>query len=302
MLLPTRRSLLVAGSLCLLLALFACDKPSPPQHKTPETKPEATPAPSRIVSFVPSMTEITFDLGLGDKVVGVSTFDTFPPEVQKLEKMGGMLDPNLEKLLLLKPDLVLITPSVKGVAELTKTKEITTVSLKTDTLDDVFTAYRAIGEKAHLQDLASARIQNIQQELKQIRANATQPSPKVLLIVGRDKNSLGNLYAAGQGSFLDDLLQAAGGTNALAPTLGKWPQVNKESLLASPPDVILEFSATPSTPEADKETLESWKTLPQLTAVKNQRIHRITGSHVLLPGPRLTRTVKEIQKALQGKP
>lgn len=257
---------------------------------------------SRIVSFSPGLTEIAFEVGLGPKVVGVSTFDVYPPEVASLARVGGMMDPNLEKTLALRPDLILSAPSVRGIPELAREKQIAIVQSSTDSLADVFQAYGDIGRAGGVEADAQAALSRLKGRLEALRAPQDGPRPKVLLVIGRDQGALTGLYAAGPGAFLDELLEIAGGRNALPASVGKWPRVGLEGLLAHPPDLILEFEAREG--DAAASTLkarEAWRRLDSLEAAREGRIHVLTGDHLLLPGPRLVQTVEGIRAAL-GQP
>lgn len=288
--------------LLLVLSLCACKDAKPTQGPAqPVQRGAKVAAPRRIVSFVPSLTEVAFDLGLGPGLVGVSSFDTWPQEVARLPRLGGVVDPDLEQMLALEPDLILTTPSVKGVEALARSQKIPMVSVRTDTMGQIFQAYHELGQAAGVPERAQERVQALQSQLEALRPPPGTPRPRVLLVVGRTPGSLSGLYAAGQGSFMDDLLQRAGGQNALAPTLGQWPQINKEALLASPPDVILEFA--PQGLDAAQETRqarEAWAALPQLEAVKQGRVHRLVGSHLLLPGPRVVQTVRAMRQVIHA--
>lgn len=251
----------------------------------------------RIVSFVPSLTEIAFDLGLGPKVVGVSDFDTHPPEVKRIEKVGGLFNPNLEKVVALDPDLVLIQPSLEKVRELAEKRGTRAVVVRTDTLEDVFECYRLIGEAAGIEAVAKARAEALREALGAASAPKGARRPKVLLVVGRQEGSLDGLTAAGRGSFLDQLLERAGGENVLGETPTKWPQVSKEVLLASPPEVIIELSPGSSAePVEVARALEPWSALGSMEVVKEKRVFKLVGEHLLLPGPRSARTVEDLRR------
>ncbi len=287
----------LAGCLLALLALASCQPSAPP----PPTEP--APAPQRIVSFVPALTEVAFELGLGPKVVAVGRFDTHPPEVAALPRVGGALDPDLEQTLALKPDLILTAPAVKGVEALAQGQKIPFVSVRTDTLSEVFASYERVGAAAGLPDEGKRQAARLRADLQALRpASDEAPRPKVLLVVGHDPGALTHLYAAGRGSFLDELLVLAGGQNALPDTLGAWPQLSPESVLAHPPDIIIELSPEPSRPAEDarkqEEARKLWASLPQAPAVAQGKVFRLAGEHLLLPGPRVRLTATQLRAAL----
>ncbi|MEL6181643.1 MAG: helical backbone metal receptor, partial [Myxococcota bacterium] len=197
----------------------------------------------RIVSFVPALTEIAFDMGLGPRIVGVSDFATHPPDVKALTRVGGLLNPNLEQALALNPDLLLSSPSNSSVLELAKAQSIPVVLSPTNTVEDIYAAYTALGQATGMERQANAAQTALRRTLEGM-ATPGQARPRVLLVIGREPGSLKGLYAAGQGSFLDQLLVLAGGQNALPKTAQAWPAISKEFVLAHPPEWIVEFDTS----------------------------------------------------------
>lgn len=308
-------------ALWLMAGVMACDAPpaeSSQADEAPSVTPDASkPSPTpvdasrttargaratRIVSFVPGMTEVAFDMGLGPRVVGVGTFATHPPEVTSLPRVGGMMDPDLEKTLILKPDLILAAPSVRGLEEFAKTRQIPIVMSTTDTLAHVLDAYDALGEAAGVVTQARAARARLEARLDTLRAPSQGERPSVLLIVGRDPGALTGLYAAGPGSFIDELLTIAGGRNALPASVGKWPKVSAEAVLEQAPDLIIELSSNPQVASPDKlaQARQAWRSLKTLQAAQRGHIYALGGDHILLPGPRLVLTVEALKGVLKA--
>ncbi len=250
----------------------------------------------RIVSLVPSLTEIAYALDLGSSIVGVSDFDTFPPEVKDKERLGGLLNPNLEKLVLLKPDLVLLHASSKSVADKAGALKIPTLSVKADSLAEIYTSIDQLATKTNRKKKGQKLVETLQKSVGAYRAAADKPKVKVLLVVGRNPGGLEGITSVGPGSFLHELLELTGGENVAASSGKTWPQVSKEVLLADPPDAIIELS--PGAPE-DPKALEPWNKLPSIPAVKNKQLYRLTGTHLLVPGPRLVKTAEDLHKTLE---
>ncbi|MBH23847.1 MAG: hypothetical protein CMH57_05135 [Myxococcales bacterium] len=299
--------LAVSALLALIALCGACDRaePEPPRPNQPaEATPDALPPGQRIVSFVPALTEIAFDMGLGPRIVGVSDFATWPPEpIKALPRVGGLVNPNLERTLALTPDLLLASPTLEAVRELGEAQKIPVVAPRTESIEDIYAAYAALGEATGERARAKEAAEALRRELEALKG-ATKATgdarPRVLLVVGRDPGSLKGLYAAGPGSFLDELLVLAGGRNALPKTESLWPAISKEYVLAHPPEWILEFNASPTAdPEVKtREAREAWAAMPSLKAVKAGRVRGLTGAHLLLPGPRVAQTVRAIQVIL----
>lgn len=252
-------------------------------------------AATRIVSLAPSLTEIAYDLGVGDRIVGVSDFATYPPEVAKVERLGGLMNPNLERLAALRPDLVLTHSANTKVIEQAAQLEIPTLALPTDTIADIMRCYREIGAATGSSERATARVT----ELRATLAEAPKlpgPPPNVLVVVGRNPGSLEGLTAAGPGTFIDELLTQMGAVNVAAQTGRPWPQMSKEALLVTPPDVIVELR--PGAPIPTTELARPWSALGTLPAVQRERVLQLDGDYLLLPGPRIVQTAADLRGAL----
>jgi len=274
----------------MLLQACRCSPPIP--HNQDTTQP-------RIASLSPALTEVAFDLELGSHVVGVSRFDTHPPDVTQLPKLGGQLDPNLEALVALRPTLILTSPSIKGIEPVAKQLGATLVSIEVNDLEGLQEAYRRVANAADIKAKGRERLDTLMETLQQ----HTRPRPdtplRVLLVVGRTPGKIDGLYTAGPGSFVDALLQRAGAINALPAGDNPWPPIGKEALFEHDPDVILELSGQTLSAEESTQTREVWQTeLPQLRAVKQGRVFVLGGSHLLVPGPRVTHTLKDLRRVL----
>jgi len=278
---------IVAGAL-----LVGCRKRS--ETKEARAWPEA----ERIVSFSPALTEVAVDLELDDALVGASTFDSHPA-VAELPRVGGMADPNLELLAALQPDLVLTTPSVARVEGFMDAQmpDVPVVVAEINTLSELLRAYDAIATKAGVPERGEAAASALRKKLAEHTREPEGARPRVLLVVGRDPGSLGHLTAAGPGTFLDELLHRAGGQNALPDDIGDWPSLGREAVLAHPPDVIVELSTTETPPD---DAAAVWREhLPDLRAVADDRVYRLTGPHLLLPGPRVVETLRDLGDVLR---
>lgn len=201
-----------------------------------------TPSGQRIVSLSPSATEVVAALGATSELVGVDDYSRFPPEVAKLPKVGSFLQPNLEAIVRLHPTLVIVDdvhgPTAQGLAD----AHVATVECPMHALADVRGALRSVGARIGKEREAKARIAEIDAALAAAKARAPAHRPRVLAIIDREAGGVGNATAAGPGSWLDDLVTAAGGENVLAASPARYPKVALETLLRSAPDVILDVS------------------------------------------------------------
>ena len=264
---------------------------------------QTAPSAKRIVSLVPAVTEMLYAIGAGERLVGVSSYDTFPPEVKRLPSVGALVDPNVERILSLKPDLVIAYGSQVDLKEQLGRAGIGVFDYRHAGLADVTATIRSLGERTG--DAARARVvaDGIEQGLRAIRARVQgRPRPRTLLVFGRERLALRGLYASGGVGFLDDMLQAAGGTNVLAGITLQAVQASTEQILSHRPDVILEIRATNSAfPSGDREAeLNVWKTLAAVPAVRTNRVHFLFDDRIVIPGPRVVDGTTAIARALHA--
>ena len=281
----------------IALALWALAwSPAPPRQT-------AAPAERaiRIISLVPAVTEMLYAIGAGGKVVAVSSYDTFPPEVKRLPNVGALLDPNVERILSLRPDLVVVYGSQADLKQQLARANIGVFDYRHAGLADVTTTIRALGE--HTGDAASARAlaDRIERDLRGIRARLQgRPRPRTLLVFGRERLALRGLYASGGVGFLNDMLDVAGGTNVFAAIKLQSVQASTEQVLANRPDVILETRAANSAfPTGDRDAeLDVWKILAAVPAVRNNRVHFLFDDRIVIPGPRVVEGTTAMARAL----
>jgi iron complex transport system substrate-binding protein len=282
----------------VLLALTAlgCDKP-----QQAEPSPESSvQGPSRVVTFAPSITEVVFALGQGERVVGVTDFCTFPPQVAELSRVGGAIDPNLERIALLEPDLLILPGKVDALAEFAAQHSIPTLDGYMDSLAGIDKTIGRIGEALHVSEESGALRASIQAELDALRAQvADRPRVKVLLIASRTEHNLNNLFTMGGKSFLSELLTVAGGDNIYSDATLAYPEASKETVVVREPDVIIEFHAGEKLDDAERQAfIDDWNAMPTLPAVRNGRIHLLTLEHALVPGPRIAYVARAMAEFL----
>jgi iron complex transport system substrate-binding protein len=248
--------------------------------------------PQRIVSTAPSITETLFALGIGDRVVGVSQFCNFPPEVQKLPKVGSYIKPDAEAIARLAPDLVVLERSSSELTDRLNALHIAFIEVPHNTLEDIFTEIQLIGKAAGVPDRSASLTAQIQGSLDAIQSKAkAMASPRVLVIVDRQQGTLNNLIAVGPGNYVNQILEIAGGTNVLAkPGLPQYPHISLETVLRENPDVIIDLSGTQETDAARRAsraaTLALWSQYRDLRAAKNSYIYAGTTDSLVVPGPR----------------
>ena len=256
-------------------------------------------APSRIVSVIPAVTEMLFAIGAGPQVVGVGSYDHFPAEVEKLPKVGALLDPDFEKILSLKPDLVVVYGTQADfIARLTKAS-IPMFRYEHAGLADITTTIRKLGDAVGQTKNAEGLASGMERDLEAIRARVSAlPKVKTLLIFGREAGSLRGIYASGGVGFLHDLLLLVGGTDVFGDVKQQSVVISSEQVLARAPEAIIELyeqSATDARLATEKAV---WKQLPSVPAVRNNRLYLLRGDFLTSPGPRIVQAARAIADAL----
>lgn len=264
-------------------------------HAQPHRKPA-----TRIISLVPALTEIVFAIGAGKQVIAVSTYDDDPPEVMKLPKVGALLDPDTEKILSMRPDMVLIYGSQDALRQQLTRAGIAFFDYRHAGLADIAPVFKQLGElTGHAQE-AGARWNEIQARLDAVRAKvAGRPRPRTLLVMSRAPRSLRNLDASGGIGFLHDMVVLAGGANIFTGVRQQAVRASTEMLLARAPDVVLDlhYGASLQTMERAAER-KAWDTLSAVPAVKQGRIHMLVGDYLVVPGPRVAQAVEDFARAI----
>lgn len=254
----------------------------------------AQPRPQRIISLVPAATEILFAVGAGPRVVAVSSYDREPDAVNTLPRVGALIDPNVERILSLKPDLVVVYGTQHDLKTQLDRAGIAHASLVHGGLPEVTAAIRAIGARTGDSARAEVVAKEIEQSLAAVAARVEgRPRPRTLLVFGREPGTLRNMYASGGRGFLHDLLGVAGGDNVFADQPRESVQVTTEMLLALRPDVVLELHASEGPVD-----LSAWQPLASLPAVRGGRVVPLAGSELVVPGPRVARAAERFARAL----
>jgi iron complex transport system substrate-binding protein len=260
---------------------------------------QTTPA-RRIVSLVPALTEMLFAIGAGPQVVGVSSFDEFPPEVSKLPRIGALLDPNTERILTLRPDLVLVYGSQAEQERQFQRAGIRTFSYRHGGIPVILQTMRDLGVATGREEAAGKVVADLQGQLDRIRQRvAGRPRPRVMLVFERQPKTLREIFASGGVGFLHELLEIAGGANVFVDVKRESVQPSTETILAAAPDVIIEVHARGML-EAEASAAERsvWMSLSSLPAVRRNRVHLLNGQYLVVPGPRLAAAAETFARTL----
>lgn len=246
--------------------------------------------PERIVSLSPSTTELLFALGVGDRVVGVTDFDNYPPQVKDIAKVGGFAGPNMEAIVAQKPDLVFASSlSGKDTVEALQQLEIPVLVLEARTLDQIYRSIELIGRITGTVQSGEKIIREMKNKVSDIRDRVSRyPKVKVFYLVDINGN-----FTAGKGTFIDELISLAGGVNVAGDVEG-WVQYSVEKLLEDNPDVII------TAPHAgDVESIKNMPGYKDTTAVKQGKIFVVSDDNIISRASnRIVLGLEEIAKFL----
>ncbi len=255
--------------------------------------------PQRIISIAPSATEILYGLGVFDRVVAVSDYCTYPPEVNRLPRVGGWTTPSLEKLLSLHPDLVVLSSAQQAFIQDSLQKlGVATQVAPSLTVADVFTAIDALGRATGREGAARQLAASTRAALDRVRTRAQGlPKPGVLCIVDRTPGTLRDLYAATGGGYLAELIEIAGG-RVLAPRSREgYVRLDQETMLASNPDIVIDM-VQGARGKLAEDPQAVWREFPELKAVRAHRVYPVRDEAVLHASQRIAGTAVKLARLI----
>jgi len=265
-------------------------------------RPNETASPTqadRIVSLAPNLTEILFALGLEQNVVAVSSDSDYPPVAAAKAKVGTFWQPNIEAIIASKPDLVMTLwfQQQEAVAESLRRLGYRVVTLRIQTIPELLSAIQQIGAATETADRADELVKSISNRIDHWRsAQHTIDPVKVLWVVQTEP-----LRVAGRNTFINELLELAGGENAIGPTLQQYPPISSEELLACRAEVIFQSAMNNQDISAQQKAAKAfWSKWPSLPAVQNDRIYVVEPDTVLRLGTRLCQGIELIARHLHA--
>lgn len=259
--------------------------------------------PRRIVSTAPSITELLYSLGLGDRVVGVDRFSRFPPEAQGKAKIGDYVNPNLEAIAALRPDLVIIPANPVKLAERLGTLRLKVLEIDQESIAKLYESFRIVGQATGAGAQAAQLESTVRGQLEAIRVRAAPlKKTRMMFVVGRTPNRLDGLIVVGQASYLNEIIALAGGENVFRDAVASYPAVSLEEVLARNPDVIVDMGdmgdSVSLTAEHQREVLRLWARLSSVAAVKQHQVYAVASDAYLVPGPRVVDAAKAFLEML----
>jgi iron complex transport system substrate-binding protein len=279
----------------LLLASCAGSVDQPSADIRPETPPK------RIISVVPSATEMLFAIGMGDSVVAVGDYDHFPPEVETRPRIGGLLNPNIEKIIELGPDLVITYGSQDVLRDILAARGIRLYPLTHGTVETTLQFMIDLGRTVGAETRAREVVEEIRETFEEVKARAPRTSPRVLVIHNRGAGVLGSFYSVGSRAFQHELITMAGGENLFADVDKEIIQPSLEEILSRSPEIIIETLPAGAAAAEIEQRKRDWQSLANLPAAKNDRIYVVAEDYLLVPGPRLDLAARRFGDLIRNK-
>jgi iron complex transport system substrate-binding protein len=250
--------------------------------------------PQRIVSLDPSVTEILFALGLNREVVGVTDYCDYPQEAKSKSKVGGYLDPNIEAIALLEPDLVVTTlkSDTPRLIEQLENFGMGVFVLDPQRIEDIFENISSLAKLTNREERGEQLVGALQERLHEVKRKVDGIyRPGVFLGMGADP-----LISVGPGSFANDLVEIAGGRNVASHSSSRYRKYALEEILLADPEVIIICSMIPNDPCLTQKRW--WERWANISAVRNGRIYVVEANLITRPGPRIIEGLMEIAKAI----
>ncbi len=261
---------------------------------------EANAGPARIVSLAPSATEFCCALGLRDRLVGRTRFCDYPADVESIVDLGTAHDLSAERLLTLRPDLILVTGTTRGHTDRLAGLGLAWRTLPDGSLADIYRSIEALGEWTDRPRTATALAAAIRDDIERVAArHRGGPRRRVLLVASVLSDPPAPPTVAGPGSFYDELMRMAGIVNA-APVDGRdFGPLSLEAILTADPDFIIELDPDGAArPAGEADALVAWGRIGPLRAVREGRVRVLVGNQHYVPGPRIAQTFEAICRAL----
>ena len=259
-------------------------------------------APARIVSLAPSVTDILFELNLGDRVVGVTRYCRPPRSAGHLADVGGYLDINVEAIVALEPDLVVLIQDHTATGIRLESLGLRTLQVDQGTIPGILRSIEDISATCRVPAAGLQLVGEIRGRLDRVRRlTSGLERRRALIVVGRDAGlgTIDSVWVAGRSTFYNDVLDLAGGTNAVQSTSVAYPEISREGLLYLDPDVVFDLLADLDDRHVAPEVaLADWRDESGLRAVSEGRIYPVEESWAVVPGARIADLVEHCARLL----
>ena len=241
-----------------------------------------------------------FAIGAGPHVIAVSSFDHYPPAVGRLPRVGALLDPDIERIMSMRPELVVVFEGQVELREQLSQAGIPLFTYPRPTVANILQSLCSLGRRTGFADQANREARAIERQLDAVRERVRQlPTPRTMLVIGREPGTLRNIFVSGGYGFLSDLLTIAGGANVFGNVQRENLQVTTETILAAQPEVIIEVVAAQPWIEAEIAREKGvWDSLSSLPAVRHHRVYLLIGDEFVTPGPRVVEAARALGEVL----
>jgi len=254
-------------------------------------------AQERIVALSPAINEIVFALNAGDEIVANTDYALYPPASVKLPKVGGYFSPSLEKVLSLKPTLVIMQENNKAFGKKLEQLGIKTKIIKIDRLENIKSSIVKIGKLLKREKEAKSIVQNIDHELVNIKGIVK--NKKILIVFGRNQTLDKQIFVAGQNLYFDEIINESNNTNALQSTRKGQPILNMENIIACNPDIVLLLARCKADGVNNKALIKPWLELP-ISAAKTKAIYINSNIYAGIPSDRLVLFLQDFRAMLEA--
>jgi iron complex transport system substrate-binding protein len=297
-----RRWFVFVIMLITLLLAFACSRPPDAGVKRTETRQVvdesgrqvAVPARiTRVVTLAPNLTEIIFAIGAGDRLVGNTTYCDYPEAAKKIAKVGDTLQPSVERIISLQPQLILVSTAsqLEAFTRQLDAHGIAVYVTDPHDLEGMLRSVSALGEILDERENSARLVSDLRARIAAVEARVKDAKPVTVFY----QVSAEPLYTAGRDSFVTDLIRRAGGVSVTRDVPGAWPRYSAESAIAAQPEAIIMATAESMGGNANAGVAASLGKSPAALA---GRVYKINGDYVSRPGPRLVDGLEQIARAL----
>jgi iron complex transport system substrate-binding protein len=257
----------------------------------PSYQSKSTQQVQRVISLAPNITEMIYALNQQSRLVAVTDYCNYPPEAKSKGTIGALLNPNLEKIISLKPELLIGTSAHSELAIKLASKRLKTILLPNDTVDEILMSIDSIGILLDCREQAEQLVQSIKDSIDEYHIYTDSLSakrPRAMLVLGREPGTTRNIGVIGSHNYMDSLWTLMGGINLFGDLNTKFAQVSREIIIQRNPDLIIEFKIEDEwDTEKTKINLEEWQDLHLVKAVNKNQIYVIPHEYAFIPGPRI---------------
>ena len=265
---------------------FGCDGGGFKHPAVPSPTREFEDGSRRVIAYGPSIVEFFYAMGLEDQIVGVSPYCDHPSDAKNFPVVGTANEPNVEKILVLQPDLIVALGKAHKLMSIARHRKIEFLSLPAESIQDVLQAPIILAHALGKPRVGISVSEHLRLELEEIRQEYSRlPELDVLLVMGSKNNKV---FSAGKGSFLTELVELVGAHSITSDMEQRWPMVSLETVLVRRPEVILVLDGRANlSSEVRARFLLEWEMHTTLPAVRRKRVHVLNGTFLMRSGPRI---------------